>query len=355
MAIQMTSDDKQAGLTEQDAGGVTPDSQHPAAQVGHAPADIADEGVVPADAVPENAVPDTDVTDTDVTDTDVTDNASAETAPPQSAASAEEKPLEAVNAEALPGPLPGELLATRRRQLTFSIDEVATRVRLAPRQIAALEANDFGALPGMATVRGFIRSYAKLLGLDPEPLVAMLANEPNPAFEPMVVRRPLPSSGFRSRKYAPPVLHRRGARKLAGVAAVVLVFVGTLAFVAYRNNWLHLPSMSATDKPAGEILTPAMPPAPPAADEQSSAGAPQAAGALELKAREDSWVEVVAVSGERKLLSKLMKAGSTELVEVSEPVVLLVGNASGVDAILRGEALNLKAAARDNVVKLSLN
>lgn len=315
----MTSDDKQAGLTEQEAAGATPDMP-PAAE----PTDPA-----PADAAPTEAAP-------------------------EEAALLAAAPEVAAPTEAEPAPLPGELLANRRRQLTFSIDEVATRVRLAPRQIEALEANDFGALPGMAIVRGFIRSYAKLLGMDPAPLVAMLANEPNPAFEPMVVRRPLPAAGFRSRRYAPPVLHRRGARRLAGLAAVVLVFVGTLAFIAYRNDWLQLPSLpSASDKPAA--AAPASPPAQPAASEQPPAGAPQAAGALELKAREDSWVEVVAVSGERKLLSKLMKAGSTELVEISEPVMLLIGNAVGVDAILRGEPLNLKAAARDNVVKLSLN
>ena len=317
----MTSDDKQAGLTEQEAAGATPDMPPAAEPTDPAPADAA-----PTEAAPEEAAP-------------------LEAAPLAAA------PEVAAPTEAEPAPLPGELLANRRRQLTFSIDEVATRVRLAPRQIEALEANDFGALPGMAIVRGFIRSYAKLLGMDPAPLVAMLANEPNPAFEPMVVRRPLPAAGFRSRRYAPPVLHRRGARRLAGLAAVVLVFVGTLAFIAYRNDWLQLPSLpslpSASDKPAAAV--PASPPAQPAAREQPPAGA------LELKAREDSWVEVVAVSGERKLLSKLMKAGSTELVEISEPVMLLIGNAVGVDAILRGEPLNLKAAARDNVVKLSLN
>lgn len=272
-------------------------------------------------------------------------------------ASAEPVEPEAEVPAQLPAQLPGELLAARRAELNLSIDAVSTRLRLAPRQIAALEANDFAALPGMAIVRGFVRSYAKLLGLDPQPLVAMLKAEPNPVFDPVASRQPLPASGFRARRYAPPVLHRAGASRLAGFAALVLVFVGTLAFIAYRNDWLQLPSLpslpSASDKPAAAV--PASPPAQPAASEQPPAGAPQAAGALELKAREDSWVEVVAVSGERKLLSKLMKAGSTELVEISEPVMLLIGNAVGVDAILRGEPLNLKAAARDNVVKLSLN
>lgn len=252
-----------------------------------------------------------------------------------------------------PVQLPGEFLVARRKQMKLSIGEVSARVRLASRQIVALEENDFGALPGMATVRGFIRSYAKLLGLDPEPLVAMLKHEPNPAFEPMVVRRPLPASRFNSRRYAPSMLHRPGARRLAGFAAVVLVFVGTLAFIAHRSGWLSLPALNlASTEAAPQIVATIATPAPlPLPD--AAVGLP--ADALQLKAREDSWVEVVAINGERKLLSKLMKAGTTELVEVSEPVVLVVGNVAGMDAVLRGEVLNLKAAARDNLVKLSLD
>ncbi len=350
----MTSDDKHAGPTEQDAAGVTPDMPLP-----DAPADPAPEGTVPVEGTQLDWVPADNESTVELPTEDVpAEQASAEQASAEQAA-AEQAAAEQAAAEPVPAPLPGELLALRRRQLTFSIEEVSQRVRLAPRQIAALEANDFGALPGMATVRGFIRSYAKLLGLDPEPLVAMLSNEPNPAFEPMVVRRPLPASGFRSRRYAPPVLHRRGARRLAGLAAVVLVFVATLAFIAYRKDWLQLPSLRIDEKPAGEVAAPAQPPAQPEAVEpqavETPPSAPQSAGVLELKAREDTWVEVIAVSGERTLLSKLMKAGSTELVEVAEPVVLKVGNAAGMEAILRGGALNLKAAARDNVVKLSLN
>ncbi len=98
--------------------------------------------------------------------------------------------------------------------------------------------------------------------------------------------------------------------------------------------------------------------ASPAAASPAEAGAhaavASAASALQLKASQDSWVEVIAVDGERKMLSKLMKAGTTELVEITEPVVLVVGNAAGIEAVLRGQSLNLKAATRDNVAKLSL-
>jgi cytoskeleton protein RodZ len=74
---------------------------------------------------------------------------------------------------------------------------------------------------------------------------------------------------------------------------------------------------------------------------------------LELKLREDAWVEISALNG-NKLVSRLMKAGTTEQFDMSEPVILVIGNASGVDANLRGQPLNLRAVARDNVSKLSL-
>ncbi len=269
---------------------------------------------------------------------------------------------------AAPVQLPGEFLAARRQQLNLSVEDVAMRVRLAARQIVALEANDFAALPGMATVRGFVRSYAKLLGLDPEPLVAMLVIAPNPTIEPVATRRPLPASDFNNRRYASSITHRRSARRLAGFAAVLLVFVGAMAFIAYRSDWLHVPSSDATSASATDAAEMALGNADGSGAQSSSApasrpageNAPQAslaltaANALELRVRDDSWVEVIAVNGERKLLSKLMKSGTSELVEVSEPVVLVVGNAAGVEASLRGQPLNLAAAARENIVKLSL-
>ncbi len=258
--------------------------------------------------------------------------------------------------------LPGEILAARREELKLSIEEVAGRLKLAPRQVVSIEANDFGSLPGMAVVRGFIRSYAKLLELDPQPLVAMLAQEPNPAFGPMVVRRPLPSPAFSGRRYAPPTRHRSSSRRMTALAVLMLGFVGALAFLAYRSGALQLPS--ADFGQVRDLITPADSPATSAPAEAPAAEAtattdvakvaPDAANALELKLREDAWVEVIAVDGERKLVSKLMKAGSVELVEIGEPVVLVVGNAAGVDATLRGQSLNLTAVARDNVAKLNL-
>ena len=263
----------------------------------------------------------------------------------------------------LPPALPGELLAARRNELRWTPEEVSQRLKIAPRQIAALEANDFASLPGMATVRGFIRAYARLLELDPVPLLAMMSNEANPAVDPIVLRRPLPSRGFPGRRYAPPSVHRRGSRRLSGLALLVVVFVGALAYGAYRHGLptisFDVPSVStlfgslkdmAQSMPSDSTDQTVSAPAGEALVEQKTMDSSRT---LELRLREDAWVEISALNG-NKLVSRLMKAGTTERFNMSEPVVLVVGNASGVDASLRGQPLNLRAVARDNVSKLSL-
>ena len=261
-----------------------------------------------------------------------------------------------------PTALPGELLAARRNELRWTLEDVSQRLKLAPRQITALEANDFASLPGMASVRGFIRAYARLLELDPAPLLAMMSNEANPALDPIVLRRPLPSRGFPGRRYAPASGHRRGSRRLSALALLVMVFVGALIYTAYRDGLptssfdmsgvsaifdfrkgVAEPEIEATDQPVS-------PPMAPAIAEGKSI---EPYRLLELKLREDAWVEISAMNG-NKLVSRLMKAGTTERFDMSEPIILVVGNANGVDAILRGQPLNLRAVARDNVSKLSL-
>ncbi|WP_287367560.1 helix-turn-helix transcriptional regulator, partial [Thauera sp.] len=59
---------------------------------------------------------------------------------------------------------PGAVLRAAREARGESVSEVAFALKLNPRQIAALEADNFSALPGMAFVRGFLRNYARYLG-----------------------------------------------------------------------------------------------------------------------------------------------------------------------------------------------
>ena len=62
-----------------------------------------------------------------------------------------------------------------REEKGWTVGEVAARMRMQARQIEAIEAGRWQDLPGTAFVRAAIRSYARLLGRDPAPLLASVA------------------------------------------------------------------------------------------------------------------------------------------------------------------------------------
>lgn len=68
----------------------------------------------------------------------------------------------------------GKMLCEARERLGMTVEDVASQIKFAPRQIEALEAEDFQRLPEAAFLRGFVRSYAKILHLDPQTLLAAL-------------------------------------------------------------------------------------------------------------------------------------------------------------------------------------
>ena len=134
---------------------------------------------------------------------------------------------------------PGQILAARRNELRWSQEEAAERLKLTLRQVNSLETDDFGSLPGMASVRGFVRAYAKAMGLDPQPLLDLLANEPNPAHGPMVLRRPLPANGFPGRRSSPLPRGSKWRRRFGFMLAIVIATLAVGA-VAYQIGRAHV-------------------------------------------------------------------------------------------------------------------
>jgi cytoskeleton protein RodZ len=88
----------------------------------------------------------------------------------------------------------GAMLREARNQLAMTIADVAAQTKFAPRQIEALEADDFDNLPETAFLRGFVRSYAKILNMDADSLLAALpqAKLPAPELVPVSVDVPYP-------------------------------------------------------------------------------------------------------------------------------------------------------------------
>lgn len=307
---------------------------------------------------------------------------------------------------------PGAQLALQRQARGWTIEEVATQLNLASRQIQAIETDNYAALPGMASVRGFIRGYAKILKMDPSPLLAMIASETAGLQEPMPPRRAL-SKPFSDNRLAS--TGKSGILSWSVILVIFLVLAVAGAFVSQQMGWIApLPEFLSTKVDAmtstSELVqnatvqeaasdaansnsladgsqvvaqTPAIVPVPaapatpaPASTNRITIAEPIVAGiaapvtpasampaaenaaitsrnALVLKLREDSWVQAIRAN-QTTVLSRLLKAGTTETIAITEPVTLTIGNATGVEVILRGTPIDLKPSTKNNVVRLSL-
>ncbi|MDR2112135.1 MAG: helix-turn-helix domain-containing protein [Candidatus Accumulibacter sp.] len=126
----------------------------------------------------------------------------------------------------------GQHLRQAREARGVSIGEAAKALKLSPRQVDALEANDWSQLPRTVT-RGFIRNYARYLEIDFGPLMVALDRAPMPRGPDLVVsaassiNMPREGQGDRLRDYA---------RVLAGLIVLALALLASF-FVVPAETW----------------------------------------------------------------------------------------------------------------------
>ncbi len=111
----------------------------------------------------------------------------------------------------------GMVMREARERLGMSVNDVAERIKFAPRQVEALESNDFAHLPQTTFLRGFVRSYARVLQLDEE---ALLASLPAAEQHKQVVAK---ASGVDVPFPAAQLLRRINVQWLAGALGVALL------------------------------------------------------------------------------------------------------------------------------------
>jgi len=288
---------------------------------------------------------------------------------------------------------PGVQLAAFRAERGWTIEQVASQLNLAPRQVAALEADDYPALPGMPIVRGFVRAYAKLLKVDAGPLLVAFGGETVLVNESIRHRKDLstpfsdnrlPSmaarSGFSSKWIIGALLFALAAAGIwssrqGGLEIVLNASKDVKASLVSMANALSVPSIPSVNNVEKVDAAPPLPVRPVVNAEPDSAIAsineatlaasvvdeavaapvvPTNRDILSLKMREDSWIEIRRADGGEVLIARLAKAGESEDFELKGAISLVVGNAAGVDLTLRGDAIELKASSKSNVARLNL-
>lgn len=295
---------------------------------------------------------------------------------------------ESVTAAALTGV--GQELAAAREARGLALADVAQQLKFAPRQLEALEQEQFGALPGATFAKGMVRSYARLLKLDPEPLLQRVAGH----FE-------VPDSGRLAARYHQPVPFSDSARKSTfvylGLSAGVLVLVGAVAY-----EWHQERQRTAVAKPASKAATsvakaapreaqprqapvaaqPAMAPAPaqektrlaavsatpapapvppaaiaPEKPKVVSAEKPKAVSPgphrLVVRTEGEAWIEI-RDAADRMLVSSLNPPGSERVVRGKPPYSLVIGNASNVTVLYDDKPIDLAPHTRQDVARLTV-
>ena len=242
---------------------------------------------------------------------------------------------------------PGSLLREARLASGLSIAEVTQSIKFAERQIEAVESDDFDKLPGSTFVRGIIRSYAKLLRLDPEPLLLMLGEQLPPAdnavHAPEDTGAKLPVSG-----------ERRNLIPLLAVA-LTLAAIG-IALMSYFN-W---PGGGEKTSPAqaktsvGQVQLPAVRIEQPAAD-QAGGAAPLAADSHQLifVFADKSWTEVKDAT-QKIIFGQNNPAGTRQVVSGKPPYELVIGNASSVQLQYGDRQIDLRPYTKVDVARLTL-
>ena len=281
---------------------------------------------------------------------------------------------------------PGELLREARERAGLTQDDIAGKLKLAPRQIAAIESGDWDSLPERTFTRGFMRSYARIVGLDPA-IVGLdrSPSQPNTGGE----LKPTPAA---IGEIAMDI--ERNSRPMVARWAVPLLLIAVLAAGIVYFQWGDVlgiggsgPAKSAATKPPAvtaptEAPTPTLTPplssgsvitapaanqantvvTPPTPTVDAAPTATPAAPAALLAAvagekrititfRGKSWTEVRSKGD--VIYSEASLPGTREF-NGALPLSFIVGNASNVSVNIDGKPYDMSQLTRNDVARFRI-
>ncbi|MGA8533548.1 MAG: RodZ domain-containing protein [Candidatus Tumulicola sp.] len=229
-------------------------------------------------------------------------------------------------------PALGEQFRAAREARGLSLSDVSDRIRIRSVYLAAIEDENWKAIGAPVYVRGFLRTYARFLGLDPEEVVTAFNGHAGTVREAEAT--PSPSRAERTT--------RRGSL-MVWIAAVVAVLL--VAYVFYNALTLHREAVPLAMESAGASPFPS--------SGSSASGGPLAAGAspvasatpvatasanpansLALVLSAPSWLRVT-VDGSVSM-EGTFPAGTAKTFHGKNALVR-IGNAGGVEIYVDGK------------------
>jgi cytoskeletal protein RodZ len=234
----------------------------------------------------------------------------------------------------------GQALRDAREDLGASLAEAERETRINRRYLAALEQEDASAMPAAVYTRGFIRTYAAYLGLNPESMLDLYGEQE--ALVDRVDIRPIPAEIDAPRSFP-----LRPVAVLASLIAIMLLAVYLWGqYTSFLENVDRIDTAPTTRAPTqviGAARTPSPSPvtAPAGPPVLAPGGSPSPAPAVperglvvDARVVERTWMEVW-VDG-RSVMAETVQPGFTRSFTAEQQVRMRVGNAAGVQVVVNG-------------------
>lgn len=244
----------------------------------------------------------------------------------------------------------GENLRREREMRGVTLQEISAATKISSRFLEALEGEEFSKLPGGIFTRGFIRAYAKYLGLDEEHVLA----------EYQLVAQPASEAEFgRLAQAKPQVRKAKSHAALYAIFLAIAMLAGGYAIFRYSRRIPQpqgagdaSPPPPATPVEKAPSAVPEQVPAPGAkrrgAQDSLEAARPSPATdyglpevesglILQVVATERSWVAIDA--DDKTVLQRVLNANEIQTLRAKTSFALTIGNAQGVILTLNGETL----------------
>ncbi|TMN89086.1 DUF4115 domain-containing protein [Pseudoalteromonas phenolica] len=271
----------------------------------------------------------------------------------------------------------GQVLASARKEANLTIEAVADRLKLSPKQITKLEQDDYSALGPITFVKGYIKAYCTLLQLDQAQTLALFETP-----DSVADNKGMQSFSRRTEKEA-------NDSRLMLVSYIILAIVlGSSGFMYWQTTSNESdvivpevqsimpqseelavksddeivtetdvatrpeqPSESVievieTDKPVLDVVE-----AEPAPVEEINSA--PVLNTIVMHFKDDSWVEIFDASSER-IAFGVKKAGYTMTVQGVAPFSVVLGRHQQVDVELDGQTVDLSSLPRNRSAKFKL-
>lgn len=286
----------------------------------------------------------------------------------------------------------GTLLRRAREASGLHIAALAVSLKVPVRKIEALEEDRYEEIGDAVFIRALASSVCRTIKADPQPVLERLPQTSAPRLVKVneglnapfrapsdaapagwrdVVRQPVPLAVIALLSgalliYALPLRHGEDAPEATAARHAPAVATAPLPALPAASEAVQVTQAAenaATTPPAAQtgttdvakaaVATPDAVPSDASVEASASAPTVSASGIVVVRAKGESWVEVVDAKGNVGL-RKLMQAGESAGASGALPLKVTIGKVDMTEVQVRGKPFDLKRVSSDNVARFEV-